>query len=247
MFLVSAEVNGQIARRLYPSDAYAAAATRNTKKSFTRIGPDEFDNSFEVDSLLHPGTNEIVLLYENTGFEHGYFPMEELSGIRKAGLSDDEKTITKLLDWQVATNLGGVTVGWMSPGLNIGGWEGVALDTTSSIARKGNGIEPKGRQDALLTWYRIEFELPAIPAGEWIPWRLLINASGNGYMWLNDHDIGRHWEAGPQREFYLPECWLKFGKGKKNVIVLGLRQTINGATLEAVEVSPYPDAAELIP
>ena len=36
--IVSAEVNGQIAKRLYPSDAYAAAATRDTKKSFARIG-----------------------------------------------------------------------------------------------------------------------------------------------------------------------------------------------------------------
>ena len=242
--LVSAQVNGQIAKRLYPSEAYAAAATRNTKKSFTRIGPDEFDNSFEVGGWWHPGTNEIVLLYENIGFEHGYFPMEELSGVRKAGLSDDEKTITKLLDWQVATNLGGVIAGWTQPGFATRGWEKVALDAKDSIPRKGNGIQPKDHQDALLTWYRMEFELPAIPAGEWIPWRLLINASGNGYMWLNGHDIGRHWEAGPQREFFLPECWLKFGRDKKNVLVLGLRQTINGATIKAAEISPYPDSAE---
>lgn len=47
-------------------------------------------------------------------------------------------------------------------------------------------------------------------------------------------------------EFYLPECWLKFGKGQRNVIVLGLRQTINGATIRAAEVLPYPDAAETI-
>jgi len=72
----------------------------------------------------------------------------------------------------------------------------------------------------------------------------LINASGDGYMWLNGHDIGRHWEIGPQREFYLPECWLKFGNGWKNVLVLALRQTINGARLDAAEVSPYPDSAE---
>jgi len=243
--LVSAQVNGQIAKRLYPSDTYAAAATRNTKKSFTRIGPDEFDNSFDVGGLLHPGTNEIVLLYENIGFEHGYFPMEELSGVGKAGFSDNEKTITKLLDWQVATNLGGVSAGWTQPDFAAHDWSKVALDTNTPIARKGNGIQPKDRQDALLTWYRLEFELPATRAGQWIPWRLLINASGNGFMWLNGHDIGKHWEAGPQREFYLPECWLKFGKSQKNVIVLGLRQTINGATIKAAEVSPYPDAAEL--
>ena len=121
-----------------------------------------------------------------------------------------------------------------------------SLSTPKPIARKGNGIQPKDHQDALLTWYRLEFELPANPAGQWIPWRLLINASGNGFMWLNGRDIGKHWEAGPQREFYLPECWLKFGGGK-NVIVLGLRQTINGATIKAAEVSPYPNSAELVP
>lgn len=242
--IVSAEVNGQIAKRLYPSDAYAAAATRDTKKSFRRIGPDEFDNRFDVGKLLHPGTNEIVLLYENIGFEHGYFPMEELSGLRKAGLSDKEKSITKLLDWQVATDVGGVSAGWTQPGFVAHSWEKVALDTKDPIPRKGNGIEPKGKCDTLFTWYRLEFKLPATPAGEWIPWRLLINASGNGYMWLNGHDIGRHWEIGPQREFFLPECWLKLGGGQTNVLMLGLCQTINGAELHAAEVAPYPDSAE---
>jgi hypothetical protein len=245
--IVSAQVNGQIARRLCPSDVYAAAATRDTKKSFKRIEPDEFDNRFDIGKLLHAGTNEIVLLYENIGFEHGYFPMEELSGLRKAGLSDSETAIAKLLNWQVATNLGGVTTGWPQPGFAARSWSKVALETNTPIARKGIGIQPKDHQDVLLTWYRLEFELPEKNAGEWIPWRLLINASGNGYMWLNGHDIGRHWEAGPQREFYLPECWLKFGKSQKNVIMLGLRQTVNGATIQAAEVSPYPDsAAELV-
>jgi hypothetical protein len=224
--------------------AYASAATRNKKKSFDRIQPDEFDNRFDIGGLLREGNNEIVLLYENIGFEHGYIPMEELSGIRQAGLGFDETEIARPLDWQIATNLGGVTAGWTQPGFAARGWSKVALDTTTPIARKGNDIQPKDRQDALLTWYRLEFELPATPAGQWIPWRLLINASGNGFMWLNGHDIGKHWEAGPQREFYLPECWLNFGG--KNVLALGLRQTVNGAILKAAEVAPYPDAAELV-
>jgi hypothetical protein len=245
--LVFAQVNGHIAKRLYPSDAYAAAATRNTKKSFTRIGPDEFDNRFDIGSLLHRGTNDIVLLYENIGFEHGYFPMEELSGLRKAGLSDNEKGITRLLNWQVATNVGGVTAGWTQPGFVARGWKKVTLDNKDPIPRKGNGIEPMGEHDALFTWYRLEFKLPATPVGEWIPWRLLINASGNGYMWLNGHDIGRHWEIGPQREFFLPECWLKLGDGQTNVLMLGLCQTIHGAELHAAEAAPYPDSAEVLP
>lgn len=64
-------------------------------------------------------------------------------------------------------------------------------------------------------------------------------------MWLNGHNIGRHWEAGPQWEFYLPECWLNFGEDQKKVLVLGLRQTANGAVIKAAEIAPYPDAAEV--
>ncbi|MEZ0216785.1 MAG: beta-galactosidase, partial [Rariglobus sp.] len=140
---------------------------------------------------------------------------------------------------------GGVTAGWIRPGFAPQDWEKVSLDTTRAIARKGNGIQPQGQRDGLLTWYRIEFELPelASPATASIPWRLLLDASGNGFMWLNGHDIGRHWEIGPQREYYLPECWLNFGAGRKNVLMLGLRQTVNGAELRAAEITPYPSSS----
>jgi hypothetical protein len=70
-------------------------------------------------------------------------------------------------------------------------------------------------------------------------WRLLINASGNGYIYVNGHNIGRHWEVGPQREYYIPECWLNQKKGQKNSIVLGLRQTVNGAVIRAMEIRTY--------
>lgn len=235
--IVTAQVNGQLARRLYPDEAYAADATRNKKLSFERIRPDEFDNRFDIGGLLKAGDNEIVLLYENIGHEHGYIPMEELSGVRRAGLSMDETTITTPLDWQVALDLGGVSAGWIRPDFVPQDWEKVSLDTERVIARKGNRIQPQGQRDGLLTWYRIEFDLPEAAT---VPWRLLLDASGNGCMWLNGHDIGRHWEIGPQREYYLPECWLNLGKSRKNVLVFGLRQTVNGAALRAAEVSPYP-------
>lgn len=238
--IVSVLVNGKPVKRLFPDRADAQSWT--TRNCFDRIRPDEFDNRFDVSGLLKEGRNEILVVYENLGHAHGYVPMEELAGIRRAGLSVTESALTHPLQWDCALDTAGVSQGWMNPGFDAANWKTVHLDTVGEIPRKGNGVQPKAEPDGLFTWYRVEFELPEEDPSVWIPWRAKINASGNGYMWLNGHNIGRHWEAGPQREFYLPECWLNFGK-KKNVLVFGLRQTANGAQLKAVEIAPYSSDA----
>lgn len=241
--IVSAQVNGKPAKRLFPDHADAQSWT--TRDCFQQIRPDEYDNRFDVSGLLHEGENEIIVVYENLGHAHGYFPMEELAGIREAGLSLTESALTHPLEWECAADVAGVSLGWNMPDCPAQGWQTVSLDTTSEIPSKGNGTQPKSQPDGLFTWYRIEFELPSPREGVWIPWLARINASGNGFMWLNGHNIGRHWEAGPQREYFLPECWLKFGKGQKNVLVMGLRQTANGACLKAIEIAPYANMAEI--
>lgn len=236
--ILNVQVNGKLASRLYPTDKYAAVVSRNVNKSFARIKDNEYDNIFDVAGLLHAGENEILVVYENIGHEHGYFPMEELCGIKTAGLSDNLTTIQKTLTWELATQLSGIDQGFTSTEFSAKGWKEIQLDSNFVIPRKGNHIQSTGKQTALLTWYRAEFEIPANADPKTI-WRLLINASGNGYMYLNGHNIGRHWEVGPQREFYLPECWLNFGKNKKNVITLGLRQTMNGAVVKGMEIAAY--------
>lgn len=244
--IVGAQVNGVLAKRLAPGDNQAAGIWRDSGKSHSRIGADEFDNIFATGGLLKAGRNDLVLVYENIGHEHGYVPMEELGGIRRAGFGADDKTIAAPLAWELADNLGGISSGWTKDGFAATGWDTVVLDTSMTVPRMGNKIQPKASPDGLLTWYQLEFELPAMDPAIWTPWLLRINASGNGYMWLNGHNIGRHHEHGPQREFYLPECWLRFGKGHINTIMLGLRQTCNGATIRAAEVAPYPGASEIL-
>lgn len=241
--IVSVAVNGKQAKRLFPDRADAQSWT--TRDCFERIRPDEYDNRFDVSGLLKEGDNEILVVYENLGHAHGYVPMEELSGIREAGLSLTETALTHPLEWEYAADAAGVAQGWNLPQFAPQDWQNVSLDVICEIPAKGNGVQPKAELDGLFTWYRIEFELPGQKKGEWIPWLARINASGNGYMWLNGNNIGRHWEAGPQREFFLPECWLNFGGGKKNVLVIGLRQTANGAVLKAMEIAPYRNMAEI--
>jgi beta-galactosidase len=32
-----------------------------------------------------------------------------------------------------------------------------------------------------------------------------------GFVFVNGHNLGRYWNAGPQQTLYLPGCWLKKG------------------------------------
>lgn len=126
------------------------------------------------------------------------------------------------LPWQLADSVG-----------KPGSW--TSIDLENSPVDDG----------AMVAWYRIEFELPSQQKDVWVPWLARLNATGNGMIWLNDQHLGRYWQVGPQRDFYLPECWLKFGPGQKNVLTLCLRRTDKPPTLTApVEISPDANAAE---
>ena len=43
---------------------------------------------------------------------------------------------------------------------------------------------------------------------------------GKGYVWINGHNIGRYWSAGPQQAMFVPGSWLKVGTNE--VVVLDL-------------------------
>lgn len=45
---------------------------------------------------------------------------------------------------------------------------------------------------------------------------------GKGVVWINGHNLGRYWKAGPQQTVYVPVEWLK--KGKNTIAVLELVQ-----------------------
>ena len=76
---------------------------------------------------------------------------------------------------------------------------------------RGEDAPQGGGQDALLFWNVAEFELPRYASGVWFPWHLRLEHTGNGFLYVNGHCIGRLWEKGPQADYYLPECWLNFG------------------------------------
>lgn len=196
---------------------------------------DAWDKPYVVNiaPYIKKGDNEIVMVVSNSS---------GAGGMLKAVRLYSELKILKPLSWQVSADLGGVVQGFHRGNPGKYHWETVDLKRDGVIARKGNQT-PDDKQDALLTWYQMTFDLPAVEKGVWVPWRVLVNASGSGYMWVNGHNIGRYWEEGPQREFYIPECWLN--PGGRNTFVIGLRQSEqHGGVLEGAEVAPYYEDAE---
>ena len=198
---------------------------------------EEWDKPYVINvaPFIHEGDNEIAMVVSNRSGAGGL-----LKGVRLK----QEFEVIKKLNWEVSTDLGGICQDWNLGTGSTEGWSVVKLSADYPLVRKGEltGTVDGGR-DALLTWYRLEFNMPRKNPSVWIPWKLIVNATGTGYMWLNGHNIGRYWEEGPQREFYLPECWLR--AGEKNVIILGLRQSeTKGACLFGAEVAPYTEDVE---
>jgi len=69
---------------------------------------------------------------------------------------------------------------------------------------------------------------------------------GKGIVFVNGHNLGRYWKAGPQQTLYLPGCWLK--KGKNSVTIFEQQNDKPQSVLTSVTVpvldGPVPTAAK---
>jgi hypothetical protein len=182
--------------------------------------------SFDVAQQLRVGKNSITVIVRNNDGAGGLSNGVTFESAKSSSL------VSSTLEFADAS--AGTSGKWWSADLDDSGWEKVSLGSDSTSP------EPK----SMLTWYRVKFEIPDPKPGVWVPWKIRLDAVGNGFVHLNDHALGRCWEVGPQREYFLPECWLKTGKGKSNVLTLCLRPTDKGAALNKAEVSPYSEWAE---
>jgi hypothetical protein len=178
---------------------------------------------------LPAGRNKVDLLYENHGHDNYGTNMENPCGITAARLTGNVPANVTLSFGRPS----GDDKQWWRPNLNDAHWKPVAIGETAPL-----------RNDAVLAWYRMSFSLPSPQTGVWVPWRLRLVASGNGFLYLNGHPLGRYWDMGPQHDYFLPECWLHFGNGQPNNLTLNLRSTENGAAIESAIVEPYSDFAE---
>jgi Beta-galactosidase jelly roll domain len=179
--------------------------------------------SFDATRELHPGHNVIAVVVQNGGAGGGL-------GLPALGAASNNRLVPLKSFGRPA----GDEKQWWKPDLDDASWTSVAISPTGA----------RSTGDSVLTWYRMSFSLPSPQAGVWVPWRLHLMASGNGFLYLNGHPLGRYWNAGPQHDYFLPECWLHFGGGQPNNLTLNLRPTDNGAAIQSATVEPYSDFAE---
>ena len=181
----------------------------------------------DVSKQLKPGRNVIAIVVRNEQGAGGLSRGVSLKPIR-ADTREKDKII-----WTFAPGTAGMLAGWSKADVDDSSWEKIALT--------GRPIEAD--TNAPLAWYRASFELPAKDPKAWIPWKVRLNIQGNAFLYLNGEPLGRYWNAGPQRDFYLPENMIKQGPGAKNVLTAAVRG-IDKPELRSATVLPYEDQAE---
>jgi hypothetical protein len=177
---------------------------------------------FNVEQFLKPGKNVIAVVVSNSGGNEGGIA----GGVRFERNVNASKGTAVFPTWEIASTTTGVAGNWQTPAMDDQGWEKVTLPMRSSPA------------SGLLTWYRMTFSVPALEPDVWLPWYLEIEATGNGLLYLNGHPLGRYWQNGLQRRYFLPECWLNIGSGAKNIVAVQMRATEQGALLKSVTLVP---------
>jgi len=179
--------------------------------------------SFDMTRQLHPGKNSIaVIVKNNTG----------AGGLGAPTFGNKPEGVP--VELKAYGRPAGDEKQWWKPDFNDQLWEKTAI-----------GENARPQTDSVLTWYRMNFQIQPAKAGVWVPWRLHLEATGNGFLYLNGHAIGRYWEAGPQHDFFLPECWLNFGVDQTNNLTLSLRPVEKSAAVQSATVEPYRDFAEM--
>jgi len=189
--------------------------------------------TFDVKQYLRVGANTIAVVVRN---------QDGIGGLTKPVMLMAKPISTIKLNWMIAPVMEGVRSQWFWR-TNLGEeWTTVWLDGASTIRRKVSAADPvpsAAASNHLMSWYKMSFNLPAKRKVE-ATRRLLITSVGNGFIYLNGHLLGRIWQQGPQREYYLPENWLNWDD-RANDLTICLRPVKGVESLIAAEVAAYPD------
>jgi hypothetical protein len=171
--------------------------------------------SFPVAAYLRPGKNELAVVIRNDAGQGG------LTGPMSIEMPIPASAPFKLEWTDRYEPVGPVTTVNLNPDRNIPIYEHPKL----SGGRKSSANP--------LVKSTLRFDLPAAKPG--MAWTLMLKAGGDGFISLNGKALGRYWEVGPQRQYFLPPSFLKPHNVLELTVVPGrLGDRITAAQLRAV-------------
>ena len=186
----------------------------------------EWDKPVKLDlsKQLHAGKNLIAVIVHNDSGSGGLGLGVTLQATPAAG--EDPSA----LQYEIGAQCTGDASNWFAADFDDSSWASAAESTKD--------------HPSSLDWYRFHFAVPTPPAHAWVPLKLRLDAVGSGFIYLNGHPLGRWWEQGPQKDYFLPECWLK--RDGDNVVAISLLGA-KGEGVKAASVLPYEDLSETRP
>ncbi len=176
------------------------------------------------------GTNTLEISYEAFGSRNIGPEMGDLKGLESARLGADPQSATPIESWQFQRF--------------PAAWKGREIDADFSVGdwKAGTLGEPSPKQDLVpaFTWCRADFSFERPSEGWWIPWKLTFDADRDALLYLNGKFVGRYATVGPQKDFYLPEPYLR---PAQNTLTLVLAYADNPGHIRTLRVSPYEEFA----
>ncbi|HVK03163.1 MAG TPA: beta-galactosidase, partial [Armatimonadaceae bacterium] len=185
----------------------------------SRVPPEDrrADWATEFEIEVAAGRNHVCVLADNLGLVKGDWNIGKGQEQEKKGIYGPV-TVTlpgscyliDLARWRFQGKLHGEREGWSS---------GTVAPAGSAPPRPqggSNAAVPRAGGGASIRWHAATFTLDAVPDSA-TPLLARLDGMGKGVLWLNGHNLGRYWQIGPQRDYYMPEPWLKSGE---NVLVL---------------------------
>ena len=162
-----------------------------------------FLNGKFIDTVYRDGGNWTVDL-PKTGMENPTLDIlvEGMGHINFAQFMNDRKGITD----RVTLN-----------GMTLMNWETFSLPMDAAFVTKAAQAD-RGMDDRKGMFFKGNFSLP----GTGDTYFDMSNYS-KGMVYVNGHNLGRHWNIGPQQRLYCPAGWLK--KANNEIIVFDLLQT----------------------
>jgi hypothetical protein len=188
---------------------------------------------FPLDLYSQRGANTLDIVYELFG-SYNFGPnIARLKGIESATVELNGGGKSRVNSWSIQLTPPAMRGREIDPDFSAGEWQPATL----------GGATSSDEWLPAFCWTRAHFTLDSPTDGWEIAWNATIEADRDALVYLNGRFVGRYVTQGPQKQFYLPEPWIKWGTDESNVLTVVLAYTGEPQHLKTLRIAPYAEFA----